>query len=71
MRIPPRVDEKAWQELRAAIREERLFALERAEQMSVRRRHELERRIADLELRPSSEARAKTLHLLRTKLASL
>ncbi len=64
--IPPRIDEKAWRELRVYVREGPFFALEQA-----RRRHHLERQIAELESRPASEGRARTLHLLRVQLESL
>ena len=71
IRIPPRGDDKAWKELRVSIREGRFSALQLAENMRARRRHYLERKIADLESRPAKEGRAKTLKLLREELASM
>ena len=71
IRIPSKSDERAWEDLRACIREGRFAAVERLERMRVHRRHRLERQIAELEKRPANEGRARTLHLLRERLASL
>jgi hypothetical protein len=71
IRIPSKGDERAWQDLRVGIREQRIADVERSERMRVRRRHRLERQIAELEARPTNEGRARTLHLLREQLASL
>jgi hypothetical protein len=70
IRIPAKGDEPAWRDLRDGIREQRLADHERIERMRVRRRHRLERQIADLEARPPNEGRAKALQLLRDRLAS-
>jgi hypothetical protein len=71
IRIPSKTDERAWQELRDSIRAARLGDAEQWQRMRVRRRHRLERQIADLEARPSNEGRARSLQQLREKLASL
>jgi hypothetical protein len=70
IRIPAKGDERAWRELRVDIRERELANQERIERKRVRR-HRIERRIADLEARPSNEGRVRTLRRLRERLASL
>ena len=71
IRIPAKGDERAWRDLRVGIREQLLADQERSERMRARRRHRLERQIAELEARPANEGRAGALHLLRERLASL
>jgi hypothetical protein len=70
IRIPTQGDDRAWQTLRSSVREQRLVAVERRERMRVRRRHRLEREIAELEARPANEGRARTIQRLREELAS-
>ena len=70
IRIPTKADDRAWQALRSSIREQRLAAVERMERMRVRRRHRLERQIAELEARPANEGRERAIQRLREELAS-
>lgn len=71
IRIPAKDDDRAWQSLLASIRERRLAAVERMELMRVRRRHELERHIAELEARPANKGRQRTIQLLRKELLGI
>jgi hypothetical protein len=70
IRIPAKSNDSAWRDLRVSIREQRLAAQERMDRLRVRRRHRLERQIADLEARPTIEGRDRALQLLRERLAS-
>jgi len=70
IRIPSKGDDRAWQALRSSVREWRIAAVERMERMRVRRRHVLERQIAELETRPANEGRERTIRRLREELAS-
>ena len=68
IRVPKRRDDRAWEELRAQFvgaKEER--AKEAAED-SVRLRHRLEQRIAELESRPPDPQRGRLIRDLRRKL---
>ena len=71
VRVPTKDDERAWQDLRVRVREERLANAERAALMRVRLRHGLEQQIAEVEARSSNEARYRTIHFLRKQLALL
>ncbi len=71
IRIPAKGDERAWRDLRVGISEQRLADQERSDRMRARRRHRLERQIAELEARPANEGRDRALQLLRERLASM
>ncbi len=71
IRIPSKGDVRAWQDLRDGTLAARLANAERLGRMKARRRHQLERRIADLEAHPINERRTRMLHRLREELASL
>ncbi|QDV38835.1 hypothetical protein [Tautonia plasticadhaerens] len=71
LRIPSKVDGRAWHALRAGYQEQRLASVSRVERLRVRRFHRLERRIEELEARPTIEGRDATLRRLREELASL
>jgi hypothetical protein len=70
IRIPTKGDDREWETLRSSLREQRLVAVERMERIRVRRRHRLERQIAELEARPANEGRARMIERLQEKLAS-
>jgi hypothetical protein len=71
IRVPARVDERAWRELRARLRDARSARAEAAVYSRVRRRHQLERQIAELEARPANEARTVAIRRAKDPLAAL
>jgi hypothetical protein len=70
LRIPTKGDDRSWHALRSSIRKQRLATLEYSKRMRVRRRHRLERQIAELEALPANEGRESAIQRLRGKLAS-
>jgi hypothetical protein len=71
IRIPGKRDDRRWNALRSYLSLQRRVALENREHIRVRRRHGLERRIAEIESRPVKEGRLRTLHELKERLACL
>jgi hypothetical protein len=66
--IPPKHDVAAWDRLREQVTRFRVAVAEERFKQSVRDRHDLELRIAELENRPSNPGRNKLLKRLRRRL---
>ena len=66
--VPPKSKVVAWRELREQFATARTNWALRQERESVRRRHELEKRILDLEARPANPSRTRQIEELRREL---
>jgi hypothetical protein len=67
--IPPKRDVRAWNRLREQVVTVHAAAIQSQLNVSVRRRHDLEQRIRDLEQRPSNPGRDALIKELRERLA--
>jgi hypothetical protein len=67
--IPPKRDLRAWSRLREQVVTVHAAAIESQLKASVRRRHDLEQRICDLEQRPPNSGRDALIKELRERLA--
>ena len=68
--IPPQRDERAWERLQTRVSQLGAAALEDRFRESVRRRHELEQRIRELESHPANVGRDRLIKQLREQLAA-
>ena len=68
--IPPKRDVAGWQRLRGEVARLHAAAVDDRFAESVRRTHDLEQRLRDLESRPPSAGREELLKRLRTELAA-
>ncbi len=68
--IPPKRDAAAWERLREHVANVHAAAAEDRFKESVRRRHDLEQRIQELETRPPNAGRDALIKELRAKLAA-
>lgn len=66
--VPPKRDARAWAALRASQTAERLNRVELEQRDSVRRRHDLERQLAELESRPPDPHRRLAIRRLKRTL---
>ena len=64
-------DDNGWKELRQHIDEQRDFHRVRNAQLDTRRKHELEKRIAELQRKPENKERDELINCLRDELESL
>jgi uncharacterized Zn finger protein (UPF0148 family) len=71
IRVPAREKKAAWEELRDSLRAAKLKEDLRREHARVRRRHELEKRVADLESKPANPSRSRQIRELKEQLAGL
>lgn len=69
--VPRKTATVQWRTLEKSVREQRHATTEAKHEDSVRRRHELEREIVELESRPTNPGRAGLLRRLRRELAQL
>jgi hypothetical protein len=70
VKIPPKRDLTAWNELREKVATFHVAAVEDRFKDSVRRRHDLEQRIRELESRPPNPSRDALVKKLRAELAA-
>ena len=68
--IPPKQDVAAWNRLREQVAEVHNTAADERFKESVRRRHDLEQRIRELETRPANSGRDALIKKLRADLAA-
>jgi hypothetical protein len=66
--VPPRSKVAAWKELREAVRLTRARYEERRTREAVRERHDIEKKIAEMERRPANASRDRLLRELRERL---
>jgi uncharacterized Zn finger protein (UPF0148 family) len=71
IRVPAREKTAAWAELRDSLREAKVKEDLRRERARVRRRHDLEKRIAGLESKPANPSRNRQIRELKQQLADL
>jgi DNA-directed RNA polymerase subunit RPC12/RpoP len=67
--VPPKSKVAAWRDLRASMATVRSNWAIRQERTAVRRRHDVEKQIVELEARPASPSRDRLLADLRRELA--
>lgn len=70
IKIPPKQNGVAWKRLREQVVQVQIAAAEGRLKKSVRRRHDLEHRIRELESRPTKPGRAALINKLRAQLTS-
>jgi hypothetical protein len=68
--IPPKRDVAGWNRLRERVARGHVAAVDDEYKKSVRRRHDLEQRIRELEGRPSSPGRDELVKQLRAELVA-
>jgi hypothetical protein len=68
--MPPKRDVAAWNRLREQVSQLHIAAAEDRFKESVRRRHDLEQRIRELENRPTNPGRDALIKELRAQLAA-
>ena len=71
IRIPAKGNLRGWRKLRESIYEQRLKVLDKRQILKVRRQHELEQQILDVESRPPSPDRTMWIETLRKDLGSM
>lgn len=71
IRIPAKGNLRGWQRLRESIYEQRLRISDKRQILKVRRTHELEQQILDVESRPQSPGRTMWISTLRKELDSM
>ena len=69
--VPPKRDDNGWKQLRQYIDERRDFNCDRKAQLDTRRKHELEKRIAELHRRPENKERDGLINRLLDELESI
>ena len=69
--VPPKRDENSWKDLREYINDRRELYRDRKAQIDIRRKHELERRIVELQLRPENKVRDGLIKKLREELENI
>lgn len=67
--MPPQTKVSAWKDLREAVRLARARHEERRRREATRERHDIEKKIAEIERRPANASRDKLLRELRERLA--
>jgi hypothetical protein len=66
--VPPKRNVGAWERLRKSLDEERVRGAEAQHASAIRRRHDIEQEIRDLESKPANAGRAKAVRLLKRRL---
>jgi len=71
IRVPAREKAAEWSKLRESLTDANLEEQVRRERERVRDRHELEKRIVELALKPTNPSRARQIRTLKERLARL
>jgi hypothetical protein len=69
--IPPKRDVDEWKQLRRYVIERRTSLVEQQSEQNTHRKHDIERRIRDLENRPKNKQRNSLIKQLQDELANL
>ena len=66
--VPPKRDVRAWTDLREQLRDDNYLQREQTFEHCVRRRHQIEKEIKELEARPDNAGRRAAIRKLREQL---
>jgi len=69
--VPPKRDKTAWDKLRLAVIDSKLYWNEQSRKQKTKRKHEIEKQIQEIQRRPINDARDRLIKTLRQELAEL